>query len=358
MRTPVTCDDRRVTLLTVVVPVYRVEDYLRHCLDSIVDQDYGDYEVVVVDDRSPDGSGKIADEYALRHPRVRTLHLPENVGLGRARNAGLAEATGDYVWFVDSDDWLAAGALRAVADRLLAERDAGRELDMLVVDYARHYELEGVTRRSAAARTLARTPGPEVFTAEERPAILSQLHVAWSRVVRRSFLHDHDLMFLPGLYEDVSWTYPALLAAQRIAFLDRVCVYYRQREGAITKTGGERHLDVVDHWTRVFEAVPADHPLRPELFRISLRHCADVMGNDLRVPDGRLRRRFFFRLAAYHRRFAPADWRPVGRRDQRIKTWLVAKRLYPAYALLRMGWHVRKRLHDIRARVAKALSRG
>ncbi|NUT37331.1 MAG: glycosyltransferase [Hamadaea sp.] len=345
-------------LLTVVVPVYRVEDYLRQCLDSIVDQGLGDLEVIVVDDRSPDGSGKIADEYASKHAAVRAIHLPENVGLGRARNAGLAEASGDYVWFVDSDDWLAAGALRAVAERLTAERDAGRDLDMLVVDYARHYEPEGVTRRSAAARTLARTPGPEVFTARQRPAVLSQLHVAWSRVVRRSFLHRHDLVFHLGLYEDVSWTYPALLAAERIGFLDRVCVYYRQREGAITKTGGERHLDVVDHWTRVLENLPADHPLRPELFRISLRHCADVMGNDLRVPDGRLRRRFFYRLAAYHRRFAPPGWRPAGRRDQRLKTWLVARRVYPAYAVLRLCWHVRRRLTEFRARVAKTLSRG
>jgi CDP-glycerol glycerophosphotransferase len=347
-----------VPLLSVVVPVYRVEDYLRQCLDSILDQGRDDLEVIVVDDCSPDGSGKIVDEYAARDSRVRAVHLTKNVGLGLARNAGFAQATGDYVWFVDSDDWLAEGAIAAVANRLTAERGAGRELDMLVVDFAHYYEKEERSRRSAAARVPARVPGPEVFTAIERPSVIGLLHVAWNRVVRRQFLIDHELHFHPGLYEDVSWTYPALIAAQRIAFLDRVCVYYRQREGAITKTGGERHLEMIHHWERVLEPLPADHPLRTPLFEQSMRHCLVVVGNDTRVPNRRLRREFFFRLAAYYRRFAPPGWAPSGGRAQRIRTWLVAKRLYPVYASLRMASRAKRWLRPGADRVVTSVSRG
>ena len=344
-------------LLSVVVPVYQVEGYLKQCLDSILEQGPDDLEVVVVDDCSPDGSGKIIDEYAARDTRVLAVHLTENVGLGRARNVGFAQSSGDYVWFVDSDDWLADGAIEAAAERLIAERDAGRELDMLVVDFARYYEKDGRTRRSGVARALARTPGPEVFTAVERPSIIGVLHVAWSRIVRRRFLIDNELHFYPGLYEDVSWTYPALLAAQRIAFLDQVCMYYRQREGAITRTGGGQHLEMIDHWERVLAPLPADHPLREVLFDQSMRHCLSVMGSDTRVPDGRLRHEFFLRLTAYYQRFAPAGWAPSGGRVQEIKIWLVAKRLYPVYASLRMAYKARQRLRPDTGRVATPVSR-
>jgi len=326
-----------VPLLSVVVPVYRVEAYLRQCLDSILKQAPGEFELIVVDDCSPDRSGDIADEYAARDGRVRVLHLLENVGLGRARNAGLDVATGDFVWFVDSDDWLAEGAIDAVIQRLDAD------LDMLIVDFARYAEATGVSRRSAMARALARSPGLEVFTAVERPSVLGLLHVAWNRVVRRQFLLAEGLRFHPGLYEDVSWTYPAVIAARRIAFLDRVCVYYRLREGAITSTGGARHLAMIHHWELVLAPLPPDHPLRTVLFEQSMRQGIAVLGNDARIPDGRLRREFFYRLQVFHRRYAPPGWTPKGSRVHQIKAWLVAKGHYSVYAAMRMGYKAARR---------------
>jgi CDP-glycerol glycerophosphotransferase len=329
-----------VPLLSVVVPVFRVEQYLRQCLDSILDQAPPEFELIVVDDCSPDGSGDIADEYAARDGRVRVRHLDQNVGLGRARNAGLDEATGDFVWFVDSDDWLADGAIAAVIRRLAADP----ELDMLIVDFARYAEADRTARRSAMARVLARSPGPEVFTAVERPSVVGLLHVAWNRVVRRQFLHDQGLRFQPGLYEDVSWTYPAVIAARRIAFLDQVCVYYRMRAGAITSTGGTRHLGMIHHWELVFAALPPDHPLRTVLFEQSMRQGIAVLGNEARLPDGRLRREFFYRLAAFEHQYAPPGWTPSGGRVHRIKSWLVARELYPVYASLRTGYKAARRM--------------
>src|SRR5687768_16263688 len=99
------------TLLSLIVPAYRVQGYLRECMDSIRDQSFTDIEVIAVDDASPDSCGEILAEYAARDSRVRVVSLERNVGLGEARNIGLDQATGDYVWFVDSDDWLAEGCL-------------------------------------------------------------------------------------------------------------------------------------------------------------------------------------------------------------------------------------------------------
>jgi glycosyltransferase involved in cell wall biosynthesis len=146
--------------ISVIVPAYQVQAYLGQCLDSVLGQSYLDFELIGVDDCSPDGSGEILDEYARKDERVRVLHLPENVGLGRARNAGIDVATGDYLLFLDSDDTLTPGSLQAVADRLA--RTGGP--DVLVYDYARTY-WDGRVVRSRDAGLFA----PVAATGERRP---------------------------------------------------------------------------------------------------------------------------------------------------------------------------------------------
>ncbi|MEU0462333.1 glycosyltransferase family 2 protein, partial [Micrococcus luteus] len=100
---------------SIILPCFKVQGFLGECLDSVLGQSFRDIEVIAVDDCSPDGSGAILDEYAARDDRVRVLHLEENAGLGRARNAGMPHATGDYLFLLDSDDTLTPGALAAMA---------------------------------------------------------------------------------------------------------------------------------------------------------------------------------------------------------------------------------------------------
>ena len=96
------------SLISVIIPVYKVERYLPRCIDSILSQTYKNIELLLIDDGSPDSSGDICDEYAEKDPRVRMFHK-ENGGVSSARNLGLDEAKGDYIGFVDSDDYIAPG---------------------------------------------------------------------------------------------------------------------------------------------------------------------------------------------------------------------------------------------------------
>lgn len=208
---------------SVIVPAHKVQAYLHECLESVLGQSFSDFEVIAVDDRSPDASGAILDAFAARDRRVTVLHLKENVGLGPARNAGTARATGDYLLFLDSDDTLAPGSLQALADRLKETA----EPDVLVYDYARTYWDGRVVRNQRAA--LLAQDGRPAGPLDDRPELLRLLPVAWNKAYRREFVQRHDIAFPPGWYEDVAWTYPLLLAARSIAVLDRVCVLYRQR---------------------------------------------------------------------------------------------------------------------------------
>jgi CDP-glycerol glycerophosphotransferase (TagB/SpsB family)/glycosyltransferase involved in cell wall biosynthesis len=288
---------------SIIVPCFKVQGFLRECLDSVLEQSYRDLEVIAVDDRSPDGCGAILDEYAARDERVRVLHLPENVGLGRARNAGIPHATGDYLFFLDSDDTLTPGALRAMADRL----DDTGDPDVLVFDYARTYWWGG-TRRNALAHVLAGC-GDGTFTAAEHPEILDLLMVVWNKVYRRDFVEENDFRFPPGYYEDTPWTFPVMLSAERIATLDRICLNYRQRrQGNILSTTSRKHFDIHDQYERVFAFVDSRPQLaswRPYLHRKMGEHCLDILAKPDRLPPSD-KGEFFRRTAEMFRTHRPA----------------------------------------------------
>ncbi|MGI5443648.1 bifunctional glycosyltransferase/CDP-glycerol:glycerophosphate glycerophosphotransferase [Streptomyces shenzhenensis] len=317
---------------SVIVPAYQVQAYLHACLDSVLEQSYPDLELIVVDDLSPDASGAIIDEYAARDARVRPVHLSENRGLGRARNAGMECATGDYLIFLDGDDTLTPHALESIADRI-KETD---EPDVLVYDYARTYWTGEAVRNKAAAQLSEEGPAP--FRLTDRPGLLNVLMVAWNKAYRREFVEAERLTFPPGYYEDTPWTFPALMSAQSIATLDRVCVHYRQRRaGNILSTTSRKHFDVFEQYDRVFAYV-AERPelacWRPVLFQRMVDHLATVYGRRDRLPRGT--RAAFLRRARAHYLRHRTPGTPVPRRS-RLRHTLIRLGSHRTYRTLRLA---------------------
>ncbi|MEU6814755.1 bifunctional glycosyltransferase family 2 protein/CDP-glycerol:glycerophosphate glycerophosphotransferase [Streptomyces sp. NPDC046860] len=333
---------------SVIVPAYEVQAYLSECLDSVLSQSCPDFELIAVDDRSPDGCGAIIDEYAARDPRVRPVHLAENAGLGRARNAGLAKASGDYLIFLDGDDTLTPGTLAAVAERLAATDDP----DVLVYDYARTH-WDGTALRNRLADRLTED-GPAPFTLADRPDLLRVLMVAWNKAYRREFVAREGFVFPPGYYEDTPWTFPVLMTAGSIATLDRVCVHYRQRRrGSILRTTSPRHFDVFDQYDRVFAHL-AERPelerWRPELYARMLDHLATVATRRDRLPRGS-HAAFLRRARAHCRRHrTPGTPAPPG-----IRRTLVRHGLHRTFRVLRLAAALRRRARASAGRSARAL---
>ncbi|MFD9394656.1 CDP-glycerol glycerophosphotransferase family protein [Streptomyces sp. NPDC060000] len=335
---------------SVIVPAYKVQAYLHECLESVLSQSFTDLELIVVDDRSPDACGEIIDEFAARDARVRAVHLPENGGLGRARNAGLERATGDYLLFLDSDDTLTPDALRAIADRV---KETG-EPDVLVYDYASTY-WSGETVRNKFAELLTEE-GPAPFRLQDRPGLLRVLMVAWNKAYRREFVESAGLTFPPGYYEDTPWTYPALMTAKTLATLDRVCVHYRQRRrGNILSTTSRGHFDVFEQYDRVFAFVEQRPELaqwRPVLFRRMVDHLSTVFTKRDRLPRGS-RAEFLRRARAHYRRYrTPGASVPL---RSRLRHTLVHFGVHRTYRALQVSMTVRRRTLKAVSKLTRAL---
>jgi CDP-glycerol glycerophosphotransferase len=344
-------------LISIVLPVCGVEQFLPECLDSVLGPPGGPdpqggagppgngLEVIAVDDASPDGCGRILDGRAGQDPRLRVLHLAESVGPGPARMRGLAETTGAYVWFVDPDDLLADGALAAVTARLARDRP-----DVLLIDYL---ILRGRGRAEPSPGTgLLAAPagqpaGAATLTLAERPALVNRTMTAWSKVFRREFLTGLGVCFPPGIHEDIPVTCAALLSAERIALLDRVCYLYRRRPHSFLATASMANFSVFSSYESVFalldgadsgsggpgaRALPrVGAPVRAAVFGRAIEHYSTVLASGL-VPR-RARREFFHRMAADYRRYRPAGYqRPPGLRG--MKFALIERDAYGAYLVL------------------------
>jgi CDP-glycerol glycerophosphotransferase len=321
-------------LISVVLPVGNVAEFLPACLDSVLGPaGQAGLEVIAVDDASGDGCGRILDRRAGQDPRLRVIHLAENAGPGPARMRGLAEATGTYVWFVDPDDLLADGALAAVTGRL-----AHGEPDVLLIDYL-ILGSSGRTQPSPGAALLAAPRGaaaPVTLTLAERPALINRTMTVWSKVFRREFLLGLGVCFPPGIHEDVPVSCAALLGAERIALLDRVCYLYRRRRRSFLATTSMDHFSIFSSYEQVFArldagAGPAGTGVRTALFGRAIEHYSTVLASGL-VPRG-ARRAFFHRMAADYRRYRPAGYRrPPGLRG--MKFALIERDAYGAYLVL------------------------
>jgi CDP-glycerol glycerophosphotransferase len=341
-------------LISVIIPVYNVAAYLPGCLDSVLGPG-GDVEVIAVDDASPDGCGALLDARAAADPRLRVIHLRANGGAGPARNAGLACAAGEYVWFVDADDRLAGGALAAVTAALASRPD------VLLIDWVTvrgdgdgdgeagqgEHRVSGREEPSPGRDILAGVPAAGT-TLERQPRLLDLTMTSWSKLLRREFLAGLGVCFGPGIHEDIIVTCAALLAAESVGAVGRSCYRYRRdRRGQAMSTAGPGHLAVFDSYRQVFDlagrraaaGAPPGPAVAAVLFERAIWHYATVFqaagawpGRGSLVPRAE-RRAFFARMhAEFTARRPPGYRRPPGARG--LKFALIERGAYRSYVAL------------------------
>lgn len=224
-----------------IIPIYNVEKYLPQCVESILSQTYTDFEVILVDDGSPDNSGKLCDAYARKDARVRVIHKP-NGGLSDARNTGLDAAHGDYVIFVDSDDfWIKNDSL----SNLMGVVDQHSECGFIGFNCSYYYEDNDSFVKWVAYNDSIGHPIDKDVAMHTLVASGTMPMSACLKVISRKVLQDNQLYFKNGLLsEDIPWFIDLLEKSSKCMFVNEYVYAYRQnRVGSITTTGGERSFN-------------------------------------------------------------------------------------------------------------------
>ena len=223
--------------LSIIIPIYNVEKYLDNCLSSVVYPQLDDYEIILVNDGSTDSSAEIITDYKHRFPDLITVVNKENGGLGSARNAGLKVATGDFVVFLDSDDYLSSNAVPEILKE--CQQD---DFDICFFDQA-FYNEDG--------REVMRYKGAEkdgIFSFDAFPQILFSTPNAGNKIFRRSLFTDSGIEFPPRQwFEDVNSVYKLYLYANTMKYVPYAWNCHLQRTGSITHSKNtSRNLEMID----------------------------------------------------------------------------------------------------------------
>ena len=241
---------RREGLVSVIVPVYNVERYLTICIDSILSQTYDNLEVLLIDDGSLDSSGSICDKYAQSDKRVKVIHK-ENGGLSSARNIGMKNASGEYYFFVDSDDYIEKSAIEILINA--ANRTC---VDMVIADCYKVYNDDSSFRipqkHPISCRVLDKVQALDRYIMEDWGA--------WNKLYR---WNTHQSVFFPEgrIHEDEAVMVDLLGRCEKIAVLDVKLYYYRKREGSITSFQYSlKKMDWYYAWKRNVELVYKMYP--------------------------------------------------------------------------------------------------
>lgn len=222
--------------VSVIVPIYNVEKYLEKCINSLLSQTLEDIQIILVNDGSKDNSGNIAKEYE-KNNKNRVIYVEkENGGLSDARNYGLKYATGDFIAFLDSDDYIEKNDYEEMYNKAIEENADYVECDFI-------WEFPNKIRVD------------KQYPYKNKKEMLSFVRVvAWNKLIKRQLITDNNLEFPKGLrYEDVEFTYKLIPFINKFAYVDKPFIHYVQREGSIANVQNERTAEIFTVLDNVIE---------------------------------------------------------------------------------------------------------
>lgn len=319
--------------LSIIIPVYNARDFLHHAVESVTSDSGDDWELILVNDGSKDGSGQLCDDYAARDSRIRVIHQ-ENRGPGGARNTGLENARGEYLFFVDSDDSLIPVTLKVIREALKQVAP-----DILTFDYFSddgEGHLIPKTANFAPDGTSFRT-----FRLEEYPKFLNSMPATWARVWKRSLYIDNGIRYPDRAFygEDLQTSGKLFALAGSIVYLPEHLYRYLDRPGSLMNTADperNRHMltavgDLLD-W---YEARGLRETYEEQLCEIAIEHL--LMAATVRVAKANPEAELLGEIQQFMERRFP-DWKQnpsVGHMSllRRLALYLIEHRHYRL-----LGW--------------------
>ena len=217
--------------VSVIVPVYNVEKYLKQCLDSIVNQTYKNLEIIIVNDGTKDNSMKIVEEY-LQDKRIKVINK-ENGGLGSARNRGIEEATGDYISFVDSDDYIDLNMYEKLVNIITNE-------EVVIFNHSRFDDITGeiIKKKYTKENKMKKLE-------ESINYLYSNIEIScWNKIYKTNFIKENKFRFMEILYEDVCWNIEVFYNVKNVKIINESFYFYRvNRKDSIMGIGKQKNIE-------------------------------------------------------------------------------------------------------------------
>lgn len=258
--------------ISVIIPIYKVENYLRECIESVLRQTYQNLEVILVDDGSPDSCPQICEEYARLDKRIEVIHK-KNGGLSSARNEGFKHATGEYVLFLDSDDyWEKETAIQELVEKV------EEQVDLVLFRYKK--KLEETGKFIYPLPETEDTRGVEKDAKEKLLDYMMQngyfIASACNKLVRRNFLEENKISFRKGVTsEDIEWCAQLLSRSKKIQYVNDCFYVYRTRKGSITTSMTEKNIiDLRDNIIRSIQIGKRELTKESNMYRIFMQYMA------------------------------------------------------------------------------------
>lgn len=248
-------------LISIIIPVYNVEKYLSRCIDSVLCQNQSRMEIILVDDGSTDSSSQICDEYQKMDSRIMVIHK-ENEGLGYARNSGIEKSNGDYIFFLDSDDFIPEGTLE-----YLLEVFTKTDVDIVSTSMIRTRE-EKIIKIEQPEECVKIVEGDQIILEYLRGNIAT---TAWAKMYKKS-IFENDMFTNIELHEDAYSMHIFLGNSNRVAMTNRICYVQYIRDGSLMKSGfTEKRFYSIDVGKRLLEYIKSEYGEEKEYFVVLAR---------------------------------------------------------------------------------------
>lgn len=268
---------------SVIVPVYNVEKYLAECIDSILDQTFADYELVLVDDGSTDTSGDICDMYASKNAQIKVIHKA-NGGQAEARNIGTKKAQGEYILYIDSDDYIMSHDFFKILYENLNSSDILMYKHQKFFDETREmcpcgYSYSNIAKTDDYITVIRKLVEGDAFYG-----------MPWNKTFKRSLLINNKIEFEAGLTgEDMDWNYRLITSASSIVLIDEPFIAYRQRMNSVTSSLKLKNLVdfiyILEKWSSKIQIEIENEELKKILFASMAKYYSNLLIIYNRVQD-------------------------------------------------------------------------
>lgn len=319
-------------MISIIVPVYNAEAYLEKCLDCLAAQTYSEFEVILVDDGSKDGSHEICDKWSAKDNRFRVIHQ-ENGGAARARNVGLSEAKGEYIGFVDSDDVFEPQLFQTLLE-VLKKTDA----DIVECDYDKFEDYSAVKHQDCAEFSTKIFEGEDLMREYLRDRRFR--HVIWNKIYKREIAC--NVRFPEGIIcEDENWTFGVAVAAKRFVHIDAVLYHYYQSVNSVMRQAySKKRLVCIDAFEERIPYMRKNYPVLYSMANNAFLHACffhyqQICGHAEIDQDFKLRDDLF-------RRFKQGDWHTLlASQSWKYRVWYRLFMLFPLLTCrLRNRFHI------------------